>query len=140
MATKKKTWVEKRDDHAKDLQVKRLDKKFADMPENSMMLIATPKILDAYIRQIPKGKEVSIKTMRNDLAVEHKAEVTCPVTSGIFLRIVGEAAHEEFINGKSISKITPFWRVVEPDSALNKKFTFGENFVKEQRKKEGLQK
>ena len=31
------------------------------------MLIATPKIIDEYINQIPKGIDVNIKTLRKDI-------------------------------------------------------------------------
>jgi hypothetical protein len=135
---KGKTWTDKVNDPNKVHQVKKLDKDFADMPANSMMLIATPKIIDDYVRQIPKGKSVSLSTMRKDLASEYHAEYTCPVTSGIFLRIVSEAAHEQWERGKALTKIAPFWRVVDEKSALNKKLSFGPDFVKQQRKKEKI--
>jgi hypothetical protein len=76
--------------------------------------------------------------MRKDLAIEYGAEYTCPVTSGIFLRIVSEAAHEQIEKGAPIGKVTPFWRVVDEKSALNKKLSFGSEFVSKQRKKEGI--
>jgi hypothetical protein len=76
--------------------------------------------------------------MRKDLANEYGAEYTCPVTSGIFLRIVSEAAHEQIVKGAPIDKVTPFWRVVDEKSALNKKLSFGSEFVPKQRKKEGI--
>jgi hypothetical protein len=135
---KGKTWTDKVNDPSKVHQLKRLEKDFADMPANSKMLIATPKIIDEYVRQIPKGSSSNLATMRRDLANEFGADYTCPVTSGIFLRIVSEAAHEQLQTGISINKITPFWRVVDEKSPLNKKLTFGESFVKEQRKKEGI--
>ncbi|MCA4898976.1 MAG: hypothetical protein ING88_09360 [Cytophagales bacterium] len=118
--------------------VKKLEKDFADMPAGAKMLIATPKIIDDYVRQIPRGKSGSLATMRRDLAVEYGADYTCPVTSGIFLRIVSEAAHEQIEKGTPLGRVTPFWRVVDEKSSLNKKLSFGEAFVKQQRKKEGL--
>ena len=42
------------------------------------------------------------------LAHWHNADVTCPLVTGIFLRIVAEAAEEERLAGKSA--ITPYWR------------------------------
>ncbi len=135
---KGKSWSDKLNDPSKVHQLKRLEKDFADMPANSNMLIATPKIIDEYVRQIPKGSSSNLATMRRDLANEFGADYTCPVTSGIFLRIVSEAAHEQLQTGISINKITPFWRVVDEKSPLNKKLTFGEEFVKNQRKKEGI--
>lgn len=77
----KKTWTEKYFTE-KSYEVKRIDKKFADIPEGASMLIATPQIVADYIKQIPKGNSTDIKTMRNDLAAEFHAEYTCPVTRG----------------------------------------------------------
>jgi hypothetical protein len=137
---KGKSWTDKVNDDSKAEQVKRLDKDFADMPANSKMLIATPKIIDGYVRSIPKGKAISLHSMRKDLALEYGAEYTCPVTTGIFLRIVAEAAHEQLTAGKALKSVAPFWRVVEEKSPLNKKLSFGPDFVIEQRKKEGISK
>lgn len=108
------------------------------MKAGSKMYISNPKIIEAYIRNIPKGSSVDLKTLRNDLAIEHMADVTCPVTTGIFLRIVAEAASEQFEQGKSIGRITPFWRVIDEKMPLAKKLTFGTKLIREQRKKEKL--
>jgi hypothetical protein len=135
---KGKTWTDKVNDLTKEFQVKKLDKDFADMHAGGKMLIATPKIIDEYVRHIPKGKSGSLATMRKDLANEYGADYTCPVTSGIFLRIVAEAAHEQIEKGTPIAKVAPFWRVVDEKSALNKKLSFGSQFVVNQRKKEGI--
>lgn len=134
---KGKTWADKLSPDKKP-EVKRNDKGFADIPPGSIMLIATPRIVDEYVRQIPKGKSVSLQTMRKDLAEEFNAEYTCPVTTGIFLRIVAEAAHEQFEKGTALKNITPFWRVVDENSTIGKKLSFGPEFVKKQRSREGL--
>jgi hypothetical protein len=133
----KKTWVEKLNEN-KEPKVKRIDFDFADIPANSNMFIATPKIIDSYIKQIAKGKKVTVQTIRKDLAAENRADYTCPVTTGIFLRIVAEAAYEKFQQTSSLKGITPFWRVVDPGSALAKKLTFGPEFIITQRKKEHI--
>lgn len=135
---KGKTWTDKVNDPTKTFVVKKLDKDFADMPAGAKMLIATPKIVDDYVRQIPKGKSSSLATLRKDLALEYGAEYTCPVTSGIFLRIVSEAAHEQLEKGVPANKVTPFWRIVDPKSPLNNKLSFGAKFVVDQRKKEKI--
>ena len=136
-AYKRKTWIEKRD-LSKEAKVEVLDKDFADMKIGEKMLVTTPQIVDAYIRHIPKGREGSLLQMRKDLAAEYHADKTCPVTSGIFLRIVAEAAYEELQQGKPVSKITPFWRIITEKSPAAKKLSFGTDFLTEQRKKEGL--
>lgn len=133
----KKSWEEKLN-HSKPSVVKKIDKSFADIPANSNMLIATPLIFDAYVQQIPKGVGVSLQTIRNDLALENGAEYTCPLTTGIFLRIVAETAYERFQNTGSLKNITPFWRAIKPGSPLAKKLSFGQDFIIEQRKKEKI--
>lgn len=137
---KGKSWTDKVNDESKKFEVKRTDKKFADIPAGGKMLIATPKIIDNYVRQIPKGKSIDLLTMRKDLAAEFQAEYTCPVTSGIFLRIVAEAAYEQIQKGTPFSKVAPFWRVIDEKAPMNKKLSFGPDFVKKQRAKEGIAK
>jgi hypothetical protein len=134
-----KTWTEKFQTK-KSFEVKRVDKKFADMPEGCLMLIATPQIIDNYIHLIPKGKSVNLLTLRKDLALEYQAENMCPLTTGIFLRIVAEAAFEALQNGRKLEEITPFWRVIDKKSPLLKKLSFGKDFILNQRKIEGLDK
>ena len=132
---KKKTWLEKLNEN-KEPKIKRIDIDFADIPAGSNMFIATPKIIDQYVKEIGFGKRVDLKTMRKDLALEHIADYTCPVTTGIFLRIVAEANYEKLQLGKSVEEITPFWRVIDPKSTLAQKLSFGKELLVSQRDKE----
>ena len=128
----KKTWIEKRDCD-KSYKIKPIDKKFADIPEGSKMFIPTPRIIDDYIKHIPFGKLTELSTMRSDLATDYQADKTCPVTTGIFLRIVSEASYEELKSGKGIEEVTPFWRIVNPKSKLANKLECGAEFINKQR-------
>ena len=89
----------------------------------STMLIPTPKLVDELVRKIPKGKLATVSELRRKLATKFKADVTCPLTTGIFLRIAAEAAEEDRANGRK--RVTPYWRVVKDDGALNPKFPGG---------------
>jgi hypothetical protein len=135
--TSKKTWIEKLNE-SKESKIKHIDFNFADIPANSNMFIATPQLINSYVRQIPKGKKVTIQTMRKDLALENSADYTCPVTTGIFLRIVAEASFERYQQTNSLKGITPFWRVIDPNSTLSKKLTFGQDFIIRQQKAENI--
>jgi len=137
MASKRKSWAEKMNPKAVH-KVEKTDKAFADIPEGAGMLVATPAIVDEYIRHIPDGTHTSLQQMRKDLAAEYGADYTCPITSGIFLRIVAENAWEQLQQGKRIDEVTPFWRMIDLKSPAAKKLTFGTEFLKEQRRKEGL--
>ena len=87
------------------------------------MLIPTPKLVDELVRKIPKGKLATVGELRRRLAKEFRADVTCPLTTGIFLRIAAEAAEEDRANGRK--RVTPYWRVVKDDGTLNPKFPGG---------------
>ncbi|HTN47775.1 MAG TPA: hypothetical protein VL098_15610 [Flavipsychrobacter sp.] len=137
MTTKKKSWKEKMNPKAQ-WQLEKTTKKFADIPEGATMLIATPTIVEDYVKNIPEGSSSNIQQMRKDLAATYHADFACPVTSGIFLRIVAEKAYEEYIEGKSPEEIVPFWRIIDKKSPTAKKLTFGMEWVSAQRKSEGL--
>jgi alkylated DNA nucleotide flippase Atl1 len=88
-----------------------------------MMLIPTPKLVDAIVRKVPKGRLVTVGEIRRKLAADFSADVTCPLTTGIFIRIVAEAAEEERANGRK--RVAPYWRVIKDDGSLNPKFPGG---------------
>lgn len=137
MAYKRKTWQEKlHNNHPEKVEI--IDKAFAGIPAGASMYIATPQIVDDYIRNIPAGTHTSLQQMRKDLAADHNAEYTCPITAGIFLRIVAEAAYEEVMTGKPVKKITPFWRMIDSKAPVAKKLTFGTAFIIQQRAMEHL--
>ncbi len=139
MAYKKKTWHEKLYDSKHKLHVETTDKKFADVPEGATMLIPTGEIVADYINHIPKGVHTSLQQMRKDLAADHNAQYSCPIVSGIMLRVAAEAAYEEYASGqKPLKKIMPFWRMIDSKAPVSKKLTFGTDFIREQRAKEGL--
>lgn len=132
-----KTWVQKRDIN-KEYQVKINPKKFADIPAGTKMFIPTPQILDNFVQDIPPGSFLTLKQIRQDLSRKYNAEMTCPVVTGISLRIISEAAFEEYQIDQNMDEITPFWRVVDPDSKLANKLACGIDFIVERQFQEGI--
>ncbi len=130
-----KTWREKLNPGA-EAKVVVLSKRFMSVAAGSRMLVATPEIVDDYMMKIPHGQIRTPKEMREELAKIYKAEVTCPTSSGIFIRISAEAALEDLKEGKPLAKITPFWRLVDPDSQTAGKLSCGPDFIRERRKAE----
>jgi hypothetical protein len=90
---------------------------------SGMMLIPTPGLVDDLIGTVPKGKLLTIGELRRKLATDFAADVTCPLTTGIFVRIAAETAEEDRLNGRR--KVTPYWRVIKDDGSLNPKFPGG---------------
>ena len=87
------------------------------------MLIPRPLDVDALVRRIPRGKIATVTQIREHLAAEFKVDVTCPLTTGIFLRIAAETAEEDRVAGAK--KVTPYWRVIKFDGTLYEKFPGG---------------
>ena len=133
-----KSWIEKRDID-KEYQVKINPKRFADIPAGTKMLIPTPKIVDKLVNNIPHGSFLSIKKIRQKLADDYNAEMTCPVVTGITMRIISESAFEEYNIHNDIDMVTPFWRVVEPDSKLAGRLACGIHFIIEKQMQEGIE-
>jgi len=87
------------------------------------MLIATPKIIMELVQQVPKGKLVTVNTIRQNLAKQYNTDTTCPITTGIFLWIVAHAMDEA--KTKGAKKTAPYWRVLKEGGKLNPKFPGG---------------
>jgi hypothetical protein len=100
------------------------------------MLISTPTVIDHYVRKIRKGTTITIGELRERLAKDFRADYTCPLTTGIFLRVVAENAELERAEGKA--RIAPYWRVIRNDGAMNPKFPGGANSQAKLLKAEGV--
>jgi hypothetical protein len=133
----RKSWAEKLAS-TKPHEVKPAPIDIAGMRKGQIMLIPSAKLVDDFIRRIPKGKQIDVRTMRSELARLHGAEVSCPITTGILLRIVAEAACEAHERGVGARDITPVWRVIAKDAPLLKKLSGGPSFILEQQRAEGL--
>ena len=123
-------------DSGKPAHVEVLTKPFGGAPEGAKMLIATPRMVDEYIRRLPPGETRSVAQMRTDLAKAHGADIACPISTSIFARIAAEAALEDVEIGKPFSEVTPFWRVIDEKSPIAKKLSCGVDLVRSQREQE----
>lgn len=132
--TSRTRWRDKleRDDHSKIVQIpSSMEKRFG----SGTMFIAKPLEVDALIRMTKKGMLITVSEIRAKLARDHNTDTTCPLTTGIFVRIAAETAEEDLQNGKK--RITPYWRVVKDDGSLNEKFPGGVKAQSRRLKEEG---
>lgn len=106
-----KTAVQKRDQapapHVEELA----DGKGPAYPPGRM-LVASPLEVQEVVLRVPPGRVLRLGDLRATLATRFRADYTCAMTTGIFLRIVAEAALEE--RGKH-GPMVPYWRVVRDD-------------------------
>lgn len=80
------------------------------------MFLAPPIFYDEIMKMIPEGKLITIKEIREYLALKNDADFTDPMTAGIFIQIVAWASYQREDNK------TPFWRTLKSDGELNKKY------------------
>ena len=119
---RRKTWREKLNNQSLPKLVDippKMVKKFG----KGRMLVPSPRDVDALIRKVKRGKLVTQPQIREKLARDFHADVTCPITTGIFVWIASEAAEEELRAGKK--RVTPCWRVIRDNGGLNEKFPGG---------------
>ena len=87
------------------------------------MLIASPLALQEIITAVPRGRILTLTALRHALARRYNADYTCPITTGILLRIAADAAEEDRANGTT--DVMPWWRAVRDDGALFEKLPGG---------------
>jgi len=133
----KKTWAEKLN-NGHEPKVEVVEKDFSWVKAGTKILIVNPLVIKEQIEAIPRGQQKAVPQIREELAQQFGADMTCPMSSGIFVRIVAEAAWDEHLAGKPLEEITPFWRVVDPNSTLAKKLRCGPEFLVEMRAKERI--
>ncbi|MFQ5413021.1 MAG: hypothetical protein ACE5E6_01045 [Phycisphaerae bacterium] len=132
-----KTWREKLEaphpNHGKVVDVPpRMQKRFG----TGKMLIPRPVDVDAVMRAPRKGRLVTQSQIRDRLADRSDADCACPMTTGLFVRMVAEAAEEAARAGRK--RITPYWRTIRDDGKLIEKFPGGPRAQAAKLRREGL--
>ena len=87
--------------------------------------------MSAQESQVPEGKLITVREIREFLAKKHNAEFTCPMTAGIFISLAAQASCE-----RDHDRIA-FWRTLKSDGELNPKYPGGIEYQKEMLSKEG---
>jgi len=117
----------------KDIKKVLMEKAFGGIKTGEMMLVATPQMVDAYIRDIPHGAARTLPELRQELAHSEGCHGTCPMSTSIFVRMVAEAALEDLAEGKPVSEISPFWRVITSEDKIAKRLNLDPAWIDEQR-------
>jgi hypothetical protein len=123
MPKNRKSWVEKLHD-SKDLpRVEPISERMCQKWGKGTMVIPAPLEVDAIMRKVPKGKLTTVDRIREALARKHGATIGCPLTTGIFVWIAAHASDEMAFGGEK--DVTPYWRTLRSDGALNPKYPGG---------------
>ena len=119
----KKSWSEKLRDSKGLPKTERLTGKAREKWGGGLMVIPAPIEVDELMKQVPRGRLVAINDLRTALAGRHRADIACPLTTGIFSWIAAHAAAEAASAGKQ--RITPYWRTLKNGGELNPKYPGG---------------
>ena len=126
----RKSWVDKLHDSKNLPKVVAIEGKMSTRWGTGTVVIPAPIEVDAIMKQVPKGRLITINQIRARLAGTHKATIACPITVGIFAWIAAHAAEEEKAAGRK--RTTPYWRTLKYAGELNPKYPGG---IGAQRKK-----
>lgn len=97
----------------------------------SRMYFAPPIDYDKVMKQVPRGKVITVGKIREFFADQSGADFTEPITAGIFVSIAAWASYQ-----RSDDK-TPYWRTLKANGELNEKYPGGAEAQKEKLEAEG---
>ncbi len=120
---KRKSWREKLADSKGLPKVGEVTGKMSKRWGEGTMVVPAPTEVDALMRQVPKGKVVTINELRAALAAKHKVTFACPITTGIFSWIAAHASAEASADG--VKRVTPYWRTLKMGGEINPKYPGG---------------
>jgi len=89
------------------------------------MLIAAPMQYNEIMAKIPEGKIITADRIRARLASQAGADVTCPLTAGLFTNVCAHAAVERG------DRSFPWWRTLKAKGELNDKYPEGQKLLLE---------
>jgi hypothetical protein len=139
----KKTWQEKLKDKESLPKVLKLEKGFpcynavhkmgAEVGDD--IVLANPLEVVAIMKQVPKGKLITIVEICKKIASHHRVQACCTLTTGIFIMTAANAEEEARREGKALD--IPYWRTLKTGGFLNPKYPGGQEEHKRLLEQEG---
>ncbi len=95
------------------------------------MLIPSLQMVAERIAAVRRGETGTLAEVRTSLAAQHGADACCPVTTQRHVVQIAEQAAAAIAAGNvPPDKITPFWRVVDPDRPSARRLAGGPDFIR----------
>ena len=123
MSTKKKSWSEKLKESKGLPKVEKITGKMSKRWGTGTVVIPAPIEVNEIMRNVSRGRLVTINEIRSALARKHNASIGCPITTGIFAWVAANAAEEEKRQGRE--DIPPYWRTLKSNGVINEKYPGG---------------
>jgi len=107
----KKTWREKLEDKAFLPKILKLEKGFPcynavhkmGAEAGDDIVLVNPSEVVEIMKQVPKGKLITIVEICNKIARQHNVKGCCSLTTGIFIMTAANAAEEASSSGRQIN-------------------------------------
>ena len=131
----RKSWREKLADSKGLPKTGRIEGRMTTKWGTGTMVIPAPIEIDALMKRVPRGRVTTINELRAAVARQHRVDIGCPITTGIFAWIAAHAAEEDAAEDKR--RITPYWRTLKLGGELNAKYPGGVPALKKLLKAEG---
>jgi hypothetical protein len=87
------------------------DKRYGDR-----LLLPTPLLIAETVSQVPEGSAITVSEVRGTLAKRFGADRTCPLMTGIFVKIIAGAVAEDLAQRREPR--WPIWRLVNDNGTL----------------------
>ena len=144
MAYKKKSWQEKLADKKNLPKILKLQKSFPcynavhkmGVEAGDDVVLVNPSEVIALMKQVPKGKLITIVEICKTLAEKHKVKGCCSLTAGIFIMTAANAVAEAAQEGRQLK--IPYWRTLKANGELNEKYPGGAVTQKKLLEQEGF--
>jgi len=144
MTYKKKSWQEKLADKKNLPKILKLQKSFPcynavhkmGAEAGDDVVLVNPSEVVSLMRQVPKGKLITLAEICKTIAKKHHVKGCCSLTTGIFIMTAANAAEEAANQGKSLD--IPYWRTLKADGFLNEKYPGGALAQKKLLEQEGF--
>lgn len=144
MGYKRKSWQEKLADKDNLPKILKLQKSFPCYNAVHKMgaqvgddiVLVNPSEVVCLMKQVPKGKLITLVEICMILAKKHDVDACCSLTTGIFSMTAANAAEEPANQGKPLG--IPYWRTLEADGFLNEKYPGGVRAQKKLLEAEGF--
>lgn len=134
---RRKSWIERCND-PRCAEVKACPKDFAGIKAGQRMLLPVPRDIEAVVRELRIGSGLDMRGLRVALAKRYKADVACPVVTGIQLRTLAEAVGEQLDAGIPPAGLAPVWRTMPLEAPIWLKLENGKAKLMALRRAEGL--
>lgn len=144
MGYKRKSWQEKLADKDNLPKILKLQKSFPCYNTVHKMgakvgddiVLVNPSEVVCLMKQVPKGKLITLVEICKILAKKHDVDACCSLTTGIFIMTAANAAEEAANQGKPLD--IPYWRTLKADGSLNEKYPGGVRAQKKLLEAEGF--